>query len=358
MKTIVCFISSLKLGGGAERVMSNLANQFSKNGCRVYVITTYKADKEYPLALEIERFTILQEKKHYNFIQRNIIQLKYLRNFCKKKEIDVCLAFMPESNLRALISTIGLNIRVYVSERCDPKILYPTLLKKKLIRFLYGYAAGIIFQTEEARDFFASKKIKAHSTVIINSIDDKFLHNKYNGLRQHIVTAGRLVNYKNHQMLIKAFDRVKDVVPNDNLIIYGEGSERENLERLVHDLNLDNRVFLPGNKDNILTYLEKAKLFVLPSDFEGMPNALMEAMALGVPSISTDCPCGGSRYLIHSNDCGRLVKVNDKINLADCMKELLTNSEELKKISENSVIRMQEFKEENVVEKWMEFLDV
>ena len=106
------------------------------------------------------------------------------------------------------------------------------------------------------------------------------------------------LNKKNQKILIEAFSKIEGAYPEYELIIYGEGSLRETLEKQVRDLGIEQKVKLPGNDANVLEKIRDAGIFVLSSNYEGMPNALIEAMALGIPSISTDCPCGGPKTLV------------------------------------------------------------
>jgi glycosyltransferase involved in cell wall biosynthesis len=147
--------------------------------------------------------------------------------------------------------------------------------------------------------------------IIPNPINPEFNVKPFSGKRRKIITSvGRLSEQKNQHVLIEAFSRIEKDFPDYELVIYGEGNLRETLENQIKTLKLENKVKLPGVKKNIKNEIYDCSLFVLPSLYEGMPNALMEAMALGLPVISTDCPCGGPRFLIHNYN-GLLVKVNN-----------------------------------------------
>ena len=120
--------------------------------------------------------------------------------------------------------------------------------------------------------------------------------------------------------------------PEYELIIYGEGSLRETLEKQVRDLGIEQKVKLPGNDANVLEKIRDAGIFVLSSNYEGMPNALIEAMALGIPSISTDCPCGGPKTLVQPYINGLLFPVEDVDALVSCIKYFIENEEKANEI--------------------------
>jgi glycosyltransferase involved in cell wall biosynthesis len=153
----------------------------------------------------------------------------------------------------------------------------------------------------------------------LNPVDEVFFKTKFDGVRRNLVTTGRLAPQKNHKMLIKAFAKIADKI-NDDLYIYGEGELRAELEQLVLDLNMQNRIFLPGAVKNVADTIKSAKLFILSSDFEGLPNSLMEAMALGIPCISTDCPCGGPKMLLNES---YLCKTNCDATLCDLILKVI-----------------------------------
>ena len=204
------------------------------------------------------------------------------------------------------------------------------------MKILYPLADGFVFQTKEAQEYF-DKKIQKKSVIIPNPINEEFICEPYNGEREKkIVTVGRLEEQKNHKMLIKAFSKLPEGLSEYKLIIYGEGSLRPELEKQIKELNLLGRVFLPGQVDDVKNRIYKAGLFVLSSNYEGMPNALMEAMALGVPCASTDCPCGGPRFLIKNEYNGLLYNVNNELELKLAINKIIGDEELSKKISKNA----------------------
>lgn len=162
--------------------------------------------------------------------------------------------------------------------------------------------------------------------IIPNAINKEFITAEYSGPRnKQIVSSGRLTEQKNHALLIKAFAGITAKYPAYKLVIYGDGPLRKDLELLASNLGIADKVSFPGYTTEIRKKIERSSLFVLSSDFEGMPNALMEAMALGVPCISTDCKGGGARFLIKNGTNGLLTPIGDVEALQTAMEKILSD---------------------------------
>ena len=247
------------------------------------------------------------------------------------------------------------RIPFIVSIRIDPKIAFGTL-KRKISLSLYDLADGFVFQTDEMKEWF-SKKIQDKSVVIPNPVNKDFLCKPYDGERKKVVVnVGRLTEQKNQKMLISAFAEFKKTFPDFKLKIYGEGPLREELQKQIDDLGISEDAKLVGVVSNIKDEIYDASMFVLSSNYEGMSNALMEAMALGMPSISTDCPPGGSRFLIRNNEEGILVKVGDIGELANAMCKIAEDKKFARAISVTGHKKMLELNPKNVNDEWKKFI--
>lgn len=349
---IMFYINSLS-HGGAERVMCNLANFFASKGHDCTLVTSFKQEWEYECDKKVKRINLF-ETYLKGVLKRNYRLTKALRKTLKTDKPDVLISFMAEPNFRALFATIGLKTKTVISIRNDPNKEYPNFIFRFLAKHLYKRADGVVFQTEDAKRWFP-KSIQKKSTIIFNPVNQVFFETAFDGDRKNIVTTGRLVPQKNHELLIKAFSLIASQIE-ENLYIYGEGELRTKLEGLVKKLNLEDRVFLPGAVKDVANTIKSAKLFVLSSDYEGMPNALMEALTLGIPCISTDCPCGGSKMLIENGVNGILVSTNCEQELADKMLYILSNYEKAKFMGENSKVRAEEYRNDNICMQWEVFV--
>lgn len=308
--------------GGAERVISNLANMMSSKGHECTLITSFGTKNEYPIDQSIRRYK-LSERQIDGFIKRNLLLTHRLRNLIKKEKPELLVSFMAEPNFRACMSTIGLGTKTIISVRNDPKVEYRGVMNL-ISKLLFRFSDGIVFQTEEAKNFFP-KSIRDKGVIIFNSVSEAFFNVNPIKNPHGIVATGRLTAQKNHKLLIEAFSLIADKVE-DDLTIYGSGDASELLAH-AEKLGVADRVLLPGTIQDVPNTIKNYKLYVLSSDFEGLPNSLMEAMALGLPCISTDCPCGGPRLLFSKYMQQYLTPVKDANRMSELILELLTDNE-------------------------------
>lgn len=350
LKRFMFYINTLSTGG-AERVISQLANRFSDDGYEVMLVTSFPMDNEYPLVEKVERVNLESEEVHQSRFSRNITRVKKLRKLCRSHRPDVLISFMQEPNFRAILSTAGLPVKTIISVRNDPAREYAGRLGRLVGKYVLPMADGCVFQTEQAKQWFP-KKLQNKSTIIFNEVSTVFFDTLRDKQPKNIVAVGRLSEQKNHPMLIRAFARIAEKYPEQNLLIYGEGDCRSNLQNLIDQLNLKGRVYLMGATSQVADVLSTAAVFVLSSNYEGMPNALMEALAVGVPSISTDCPCGGPNALIEHEKNGLLIPVGDEESLVAAIDRLLSDSDFAKRIGDAARVSAERYMPKVVFESW------
>lgn len=358
MKILFCIDSLRK--GGAERVISNLSNAFIKDNLNISILMISKCKIEYELNPEIELNYLEDEIAKNEGTISKIISFFRRTKLMKKKisylKPDVIVSFLPYTSF-VVLNAIGKKIPVIVSIRNDPETEYSSKLYNLFMRMLYPKAKGIVYQTKEAKNYFKNI-LNVESEIIPNSINPDFIVDKeFEGKRKkEIVSVGRLFDQKNQKLLIDSFIEIKDKIPDYKLIIYGEGYKRNDLEKIIKDNNMNERIILPGNIKNVREKIYDSGLFVLSSEYEGMPNALMEAMCLGLPVISTDCPCGGPRFLIKNNENGILVDVGNKEQLKEAILKIISNEDLAKKISKNAIKISTELSPEIINRRWKEFI--
>lgn len=321
------FIGSLA-GGGAERVACDLANYMTGRGWNINIITMSDKKASYFLKSEIEVYSLLMQEERKGLICNYIIRYIRLKEYMKAHEEDCFIVMLPITIIMMLLlKNNRMKAKVIVAERSIPK-RYSKIVKG-LLKALAHRADGFVFQTEEAREWYQPYISQIKSQIIPNAVRAEIYSSDRNYKKENrIIAAGRLVPVKNFKMLIKAFSRIAEKYPEYKLYIYGEGPERDNLQRFAEELHVADNIVLPGFINHLREEMEKAKLFVMSSDYEGMPNSLIEAMALGLPCISTDCPGGGPRYLIQNRINGYLVDVGDDEQMAYYM-DMLLSSEKL-----------------------------
>ena len=346
-------ITKAMTSGGAERVIAQLANYFVTHGIRCRIITTDNQEVMYPLNEKIMVVPI--GKKSNNKIIDRVVRYSALRKVVLSDLPDVILTMPEDTGIYAILALLGTGIPVYVSERNNPWVMPNVKVTRFLRKVAYPFANGIIFQTEMAKSFFP-KYIQRKGIVLPNPVDDSRIPAPYEGKREkRFVAVGRLEPQKNFSMLIEAFAEFNKEVSGYRLMIYGEGKERDKLEKLIADLGMQDIIYLPGRDKDVLNRINNATAFILSSDYEGMPNALIEAMCMGMPVISTDCPSGGPQELIKSGENGILISVGNKENLVNAMK-LMTNACEAEKLAGKAGELRKRLTDAGVFEEWRKYL--
>ena len=343
--------------GGAQRVMNVLIEHYLNENFEIILVTDCEdADKtkEYFINKKVKRY-YLRENNNGNKIIKNIEKCYNLRRIIKKENPFMVISFLGNPNKRLLLSTIGIKCQKVVSVRNDPKKEYGgNFISRILVNTIFLLCDKCIFQTFDASKYFW-KVIRNKSEIIFNPVKEDFYIKNDNEIKKNLITVGRLEPQKNHLLLINSFAKISSEFPNEKLLIFGTGKLKEKLENRINELGLNEKVILKGETSNVKNELEKSKIFILSSDYEGMPNALMEAMATGTACISTDCPCGGPKSLITSEDQGILVKCDAEDELVSAIRKMLIN-DNYKKYHSSTRKRALEFKTNVIFKKWDAFL--
>jgi glycosyltransferase involved in cell wall biosynthesis len=348
------FIGSLT-GGGAERVICNLANFLIEKGHQATIITNVEADGFYAPDSRIGRYVLLYDKERKNPLFNFLHCMKRLKKYVTENSSDHYVVFLPLTTVMLLSLRKKISGRILVSERGDPE--QNSKLMKFFLKKWISRADGVVFQTEVAKAWYEPYLKKAENVVIPNAINPAFIRPKYEGERDKVIIgAGRLNDQKNFSLLISSFARIAEKFPEYKLVIYGKGSLLESLQNLAKEKGVGDQVEFPGYVPDMPEILEKASMFVLSSDYEGMPNALMEAMALGVPCVSTDCGGGGARFLIQDSVNGLLVPIQDEDAMAQAMEKILNAPEMAAKLGENGRKLQQTLAPEKIYGEWEAFI--
>lgn len=347
--------------GGAERVVTNLANRFAAEGYQVFVATEWTDEDEFVLDERVHRIHVgLREgDEKRNRPSRYLRRIRYLEEFMEEYRPDVVVAFARLALFRALMAKKKTGVPVVVCVRIDPRSEYRGARNFFQIKKYMKTADGAVFQTKDAEDYFR-KDLTCSSTIILNPITPKYL-----GLppvkerNKTIVNAARLVAFKNQVLLVRAFSIVHEKHPDYDLKIYGPDSgdgTREKILQTIAECHLEGVVHLMGNSDALEKELPQAALFAYSSDYEGLPNSLLEAMAMGLPCVSTDCPCGGPRTLIQNGENGLLVPVGDVKALAKGMLALIENPERAAELGRMAAKIAEIASTDRVFEAWQDYL--
>lgn len=335
-------------GGGTERVVANLANKFVEKGYSVDILLFAGNTVAYELDDRINIIKVGTESSG-----NPLIRLKRIGNMRKYYKENIGCHIFAFANMGCVFSTIaaaGLAHTMLVSERNDPRRVP---WQHKIVRnWAYSKADKLVFQTEDSMKLF-SKKIQKKSVVISNPVSDN-LPDYFVGARpKKIVNVARLEPQKNHKLLIKAFAEFYKEYPDFSLEIYGQGGMDSELKALATELELDKAIVFHGFSSNVKDEIKDASMFVLSSDYEGISNAMVEALAMGIPTISTDCPIGGARAYIEDGINGLLTPVGDANALAEAMKKLAKNADIAYKMSQNALSIRDKYSLDNIAKEFL-----
>lgn len=338
--------------GGAERVITQLASSFADAGHESILVTSFEHSDEYYFSRKVRRFSLERKQLEQSRIKRNVSRIRKLRKIIKDEAPDIVLSFMQEPNFRALISSFGLPCNNIVSVRNDPNREYEGMIGSFVGKVLMPLLAdGCVFQTKQASAWFP-ERLREKSSVIPNEVAHVFFETKRSGEENYWVAIGRLASQKNYPMMIKAFAEVVKSHPDQKLEIYGAGPQRKELENLIIHLGLSSSVSLEGQTHDVPSVLSGAIGFLMTSDYEGMPNALMEAMAMGLPCIATDCPCGGPAELIVDGENGFLIATGDEAALSGRMNSIVENHSLRESVGAEAANGMGRFLPEETFARW------
>ncbi len=361
MKKILFHLNCLEYGG-AERVVSNLANQFVKEGYEVVVATEWQGEEEYELDARVKRIHVgLKESdEKRSRISKVLRRILYLRKCILQEKPDVTLAFARKAIYRALEATLFTKEKVIIAVRTNPTSSYNGKSAKILIPLLFPRAAGAVFQTVDQRDFFPAS-IRKKATLIWNPVHDKYINTTMPEKRSKtVVHSGRIVDFKNQDMLIRAFIKVHEKHPEYDLKLYGGDSfdgTWQILENTIKECNAEGYVKLMGNSLTLEKDLIDGAFFAFSSELEGLPNALLEAMVMGLPVVATDCPCGGPRTIIQDGVNGLLVPIKNPEALEKAMNRLIEEPEFAESLGHEAKKIAEKVNGPAIIDQWRKYIE-
>lgn len=347
------FVGYLHGFGGAEKQLIMLSNEMAQRGHKSYLLSLSQNNPCYPIENKVN---YLYKEDCFRNKLLNIID----RYFYLKKEIsiikpDLIISFnVQPAFLCSLMGNKIANKTIY-SERGDPNDKEYDGINGIIRDYMVNHINGFVFQTQGACDFF-SEKIKKKSIIINNPvfINPDNVSDNINS-KKTIVTVGRLHEQKNQKLFIEAISNLSDKYSEYSAEIYGEGPLKNQLQKQINESETKVKISLMGAHEDVLDRIKGASLFILTSDYEGIPNALIEAMALGIPSISTDCSPGGARELIEDSVSGYIVPCGDAKLLQKRIETLIDNPEISRKMVENAKIKIKELLPNIIFDEWENF---
>jgi len=367
MLKLMALIHSLK-GGGSERVLTNLLKGLNRNEFSITLVL-YEGIFDYPIPedVEVRILNISTGRNIFKLTASFVLKLFSLAALIKKEKPDVIFSLLSSTNVAVTIAKLlsGIQCKLIISEHTYPSVnlkneLYGTITKGFMKR-CYPKADKIIAVSEGIKkdliqNFHAQED---RTTVIYNPVNikeieilsvEKVEHPWFQEQIPLIISVGRLTKQKGYPYLLKAFSIVKKQLKS-RLVIIGEGEDKTTLVNMAIELGIKEDIEFFGFQKNPFKYMKKSSLFVLSSLYEGFPNVLLEAMALGLPIISTDCPSGPSEIIEDRKD-GLLVPVKDDNSLAQAILEVLRNDELKKNLSRAAKLSVEKFELNKITEKY------
>lgn len=345
----ICFLIPSMTGGGAERVTANLANKMDEMGHEVTILMVASDEVAYHLSEGIKVNTF-GSRSHGALIGR-VKKIFEFRRYFKAHKDTVFIAMATETNMFAALASIGIPVKLLVSERSNPE----RFEQKKMRDFTYMFVKKIVFQTEDASSCF-SKRLQDVGRIIANPVAEGTLEPFYGERSKRFVAVGRLQEVKNHKLLLEAFAEIAAEYEDYDLYLYGEGKTEEQLREQCRQLEVAERVHFEGFCSDVNEKIRDASAYILTSDYEGISNSLLEAMAMGIPVVSTDCPIGGSRMLIEHKKNGLLIPVGDKSALTEAMRYIIEHAEDAKRMGEEAEKVKERFSIQAIADAWLEYM--
>lgn len=344
--------------GGAERVICNLANRMVEDGHSVHLIC-YSVTPSFYYKLNDGVEIIQLDKKIANrkaFILRKVAGIvNFIKLINALRWADKVISFYTRQNCYSIIACQLLHKPIICAER-DHFFMTDGKLNHKMRNKWYPKSNGFIHQTQMARDWLRKKEgVVCDDVIIPNPLWMKEYPNR-KPVKGYISAVGRLEEQKNYEEIIEAFEIVAENNDYATLHIFGDGPSKEKLQKMIHEKNLQNRIILEGITKDVAAIYAISDMYVMFSHGEGYPNALMEALAMGVPVISSDCPVGGPRDMITDGVNGILVKCSDINTFAERILDLLENSEMKAKFSKNAVKIRETNEFEEIYQQYMDYI--
>lgn len=352
------FITGALSGGGAERVMAILASGCADLGADVSLVVVREGKQTYPVSEKVHFFQIQEDHAKFRVLSR----IRCLHKVIKESSAEALIPFLPIISVYTMLANIGVGKKMIMSERADPgrSIFAPNVKMKDRIGNLlmrkiglFRLADWMVFQTPDAQSWYP-KSIQKKSCIIPNPLDTSHLPSRFAGERdKRIVAAGRMSEEKNFPMLIRGFAEFRKSFPEYKLVIYGEGKQRADLERLCVDLHIEDAVSMPGFVSNLSEEIVDAAMYISTSNHEGISNSMLEALGMGIPTIVTDCPVGGARMFVRTDENGILIPMEDHAALVNAMTKIASDPAYAEKISANAEKIREELAAERICTQWL-----
>ena len=359
MKVAFCY-GNLKRGG-AQRVICCLANDFLRRGDQVSILTLNDGETEYELepGVKVTGLAVSGDSANkWESIRRFLNTERQISRWLTEEKPDAVLAFSTKLTMQLLLARAHGGPALICSERANPAFRAESAATR-MERRLLKKADGFIFQTERVKALFP-EQLQKIGAVIHNGLFSEDIPKEVTAFagRKHkaICAVGRLDNdQKAYDVMFKAFALFRENHPEHVLNIFGRGIDEPVLRQLIAQLGLEDRIILHGNRPHVIHEIRDMGMFVMTSRYEGMPNALIEAMACGLPCVCTDCDFGPAE-LIRDGESGLLVPVDDVAAIAAAMGNIADDSVLAEKLSRGALEIRQTHGREEICSQYRDYI--
>ncbi len=354
----VLFITNSVGFGGAAKMLCFMAESLAERGKKVLIVnlkTTGNISSFERTAGKAEIITLAPPDKQ----NKNIYYIREIKKIAKQFKAEAIVGFTAFPNMYAAIVAKLLHIPSVIAERGDPARTSGNSVKDKVQLFLINRSAGGVFQTEGAKEYYG-KGLQKRGAVIPNPI---FINGEapnipYEIREKTVVSVGRFDNnQKRLDIMLKAFKLFLKSHPDYILKLYGKGDDEEQIRQWCKELEIVDKIKFMGLTTSPMTDIAKDSMFIITSDYEGISNALLEAMAVGLPCVSTDHTPGGARLLIKHGENGLLAPIGDTEALAKCMCLFAENESLAKKCGENAKDVAVRFNPDRIIDMWEDYIN-
>ena len=354
---ICCIVSSMG-GGGSERVMATLTAEWAARSHLVTLITlSGRGSDRYELDPRVVRRSL--DALHESSTLARSVVANAKRLYCLRRAVatsapDIIVSFGDKTNVLAVMATVGLRVPVIASERTYPPCWPIGSIWSSLRHASYRYLDELVVQTQRSREWASTVVAPSRVTVIANPLSPQFVDSSpldHSVRRPWIVTCGRLVRSKRVDLIITAFDILHRQSPNWRLLIVGDGPERERLVRLAEASQAAGQIEFTGEVTHPEAWLRQAAVAAFAPQFEGFPNALIEAMSSGCAVVVTDCPTGPAE-IIDDGITGVLVPVDDTIAFSEALKKLARDQSYRQRVGAAAVYSSRRYRSDIIAGEW------
>ena len=358
MTKIVFVIADLGMGG-AQRVISVLSAQLAMQpDMQVSIVTMCDNIRGsfFPIPSNVNIHSACVTRGSQGMlsaVQANLQRIMHLRSVLRGLAPDVVISFQTETNCTVLLALMSTNVPVIVSERSDPYVHPQVSVWRIIRRFVYPMARTVVLQTAHAARFFQGT-VK-NSAVIFNPVSVDRDMSVVPPVSPYILGVGRLSSEKGFDNLIAAYALALKTCPDLTLVLVGDGPEKQALMTQAQLWGISERVVFAGSHDKLAGYYRAALMFVLPSQFEGLPNALLEAMAYGTAVISTPLFAAAPEIIIHGQD-GLIAADGSAQALAEQIIYIYENRIVAEELRKNALISAQRFEASAIYAAWLQVI--